>query len=330
MSKMDSEAGISRRGLLKSAAAATALGVVGATSVSAFPTQPITVIVPYAPGTTDQFVRALGASMEKLLGKPVLVETKPGAGGTVGANFVAKSSKPDGHTLLFGVSAFLTVAPHQNPLPYRFEDLKPVARVTVGPNMMAARIGAPFKDVKEMVAYAKANPEKVSYGSAGTGGATHLAGEALARAADIKLNHVPFQGVTPAVTATVGGTVDVVFGFAQAILPQVEGKRLVAMAQFGPKRTKVLPDVPTFREVGIDLAMPPLTGFWAPAGTPDDVVAKLADAVKSASASPELVAFAERTKTEIDYAATAMFRDELEAENKFFLDLLQKLGMAKG
>lgn len=319
---------MSRRTLLKTAAGTAAAGILGVGAAHAFPTENITVIVPYAPGSTDQTVRTLGQHLEKILGKPVIVETRPGAGGTIGAGVVA-NAKPDGHTLLFAVSSVQTVAPHQNKLPYGFRNLKPVAQITTGPNMMAARVGAPFKDLKELVAYAKANPEKVSFGSAGTGGATHLAGAAFARAAGIKLNHIPFQGITPAVTATVGGTVDLALGFAQAIWPQAEGNRLVPIAQFGGKRAKVIPNVPIFRDAGIDLVMPPRVGFWAPAETPDAAVAKIAAAAEQASRSPEFVDFAQRTLTEIEFAGQADFQRELEAEDKFFLALLTDLGMVK-
>lgn len=304
------------------------LTLLGAPAI-AFPNQPITVIVPYAPGTTDQLGRALGAQMEKVLGKPVLVETRPGGGGTVGANFVAKSAKPDGHTVLLSFTAPLTIAPHQNPLPYSFGDLKAVSRVTLGPNMVAARVGAPFKDAKELVAYAKANPEKVSFASSGAGSTTHLAGEGFSRAAGIKLNHIPFQGVTPAVTAAVGGTVDLVIGLAQALWPQIEGKKLVPIAQLGRARAKVILDVPTFKELGIDFAMPAIIGFWAPAATPDDAVKQISGAVEKAAASSEFIDFAKRTLTEVEFAGPSAFQSELESESKFFQALLTDLGMTK-
>jgi tripartite-type tricarboxylate transporter receptor subunit TctC len=319
----------SRRRILKIAAGPAACGLLGLRAAKAFPTQPITAIVPYAPGTTDQLARALGGQMDKSLGKPVLVETRPGGGGTVGANYVAKSARPDGHTLLFGFTAPLTIAPHQNPLPYGFGDLRAVARVTLGPNMVAARVGAPFKDARELLAYAKADPEKVSFASSGSGSTTHLAGEGFSRAAGVKLNHIPFQGVTPAVTATVGGTVDLVIGLAQAIWPQVEGKRLLPIAQLGATRASVIPDVPTFKELGVDFAMPALVGFWAPAATQADVVAQIAAAAEKASAAPEFLDFAKRTLTEVGFAGPAVFQSELEAENKFFSGLLTELGMAK-
>lgn len=308
-------------------AAATAALAFSA-GAQAFPTEKMTIVVPYAPGATDQLARTLAAEVEKALGQPVVVETKPGAGGTIGANFVAKSSKPDGHTMLIAVSSVQTVAPHQRKLPYGFADLRPVARVTVGPNIMGARVGAPFKDLAGLVAYAKANPGQVSYGSAGTGGATHLAGEAIAQAAGVQFNHIPFKGVTPAVAAAVGGNVDLVFGFASAIMPQVAGGKLVAIAQLGDKRVSGLPDLTTLREGNVDLALVPNIGVWVPAGTPDDVVAKLEDAFRKAAASESFKAFAAKGMTEIDFAGAADFAKALEAEDKFFAKLLDSLGMA--
>lgn len=325
----NTEQAIDRRTSLKLGLGAAALGLLGGRAEAAFPTQTITVIVPYAPGTTDQLCRALGAEMEKSLGKSVVVETKPGGGGTVGASYVAKNAKPDGHTVLFSFTAPVTIAPHQNTLPYGFKDLKAVARVTLGPNMLAARVGAPFKNAKELVAYAKANPEKVSFASSGAGSTTHLAGEGFARAAGIKLNHIPFQGVTPAVTAAVGGTVDLVIGLAQAIWPQIEGKRLVPIAQFGEARAKVIPDVPTCPESGVNFSMPAAVGFWAPAAAPAEAVERIAAAAEKASSSEAFLSFAKRTLTEVGYAGPSQFQSELEKEDKFFLSLLTELGMVK-
>lgn len=294
-----------------------------------YPTRNVTIIVPYAAGTTDQFARVLGTEMGKRLGKPFLVETRPGGGGSVGTGFVAKNAKPDGHTLLFAVSAVQTIAPHQNKLPYGFADLRPIARVSVGPNILAAGPRAPFKTAKELADYARANPKKVTYASAGTGSVTHLTGEAIARAAGISFTHIPFAGVTPAVTAVVGGNVDLVVGFAQAIMPQVEGKRLVALGQLGATRTKVLPNVPTLREGGIDLVMPANTGFWSPAATPEDVSHKLEAAIRQAVDSPEIVELGRKTQTELDFAGSEDFRAELEREDKFQKDLLTALGMIR-
>jgi len=322
------EVRMNRHWLTTALAACTfALGLAGPAQ-AAFPTEPLTIIVPYAPGSTDQLARALGAEASKVLGQNIVVETKPGAGGTVGANFVAKSSKPDGYTMILGVSSFVTVAPHQTKLPYGYADLKPVCRVTVGPNVLAARKGAPFTNLAELIAYAKANPGKVSYASAGTGGATHLAGEAIAQAAGIKLNHIPFKGVTPAVAATVGGNADLVIGFASAIMPQVEGGTLVAIAQLGDKRVSGLPNLTTLKEGGIDLALIPNTGIFVPSATPDAVVATLEGACKKAAESTSFKELMHKGRTEIDYLGSSAFAAVLAKEDEFYKKLLTSLGMA--
>ena len=307
------------------AGAALALGVTAAAAQD-YPTRAITIIVPYSPGSTDTMARTLAEGMSQELGQPVVVETRPGAGGTVGGAAVANADA-DGYTLLFAVSSVQTVAPHQRDLPYGFDDLAPVARVAVGPNMMAARNGAPFSTIEELVAYAKENPGAVSYGSAGTGGATHIAAEAFARAAGIELFHIPFDGVTPAVASTVAGDVDLVLGFASAILPQAEGGNLVALAQLSEERTAVAPDTPTLIEGGVDLALPPNTGLWAPAGTPEDVIATLSAAVEVAASSESFTTFTTSGLTAVDYADSAEFTEVLKAEDAFFADLLPTLNI---
>jgi len=293
-----------------------------------FPSRAVTIIVPYSPGSTDTLARTLSEGLSEELGTPVVVETRPGAGGTVGGAYVANAD-PDGHTLLFAVSSVQTVAPHQRDLPYGFEDLKPVARVAVGPNVLAARADAPFKTMEEMLEYAKANPGKVSYGSAGTGGATHIAAEAIAKAADIEMFHIPFGGVTPAIAATVAGDVDVVLGFASAILPQGEAGKLVPLAQLSEERAQLAPDLPTLKEAGVDLALPPNVGIWAPAGTPDDVVETISAAVAKAVQRENFVKFGKTTLTEIDYADSLTFTEVLLAENSYFEWLLPQIDFSQ-
>lgn len=307
--------------------AALALGI-SAAQAQDFPTRAVTIVVPYSPGATDTLARTLSEGLSEELGQPVVVETRPGAGGTVGGAFVA-GADPDGYTLLFAVSSVQTVAPHQRDLPYGFDDLRPVARVAVGPNVIAARTGAPFATIEEMISYASENPGDVSYGSAGTGGATHIAAEAIARAAGLELFHIPFNGVTPAITATVAGDVDLVLGYASSILPQAEGGNLVALAQLSHERASVAPDLSTLREAGVDLALPPNVGVWAPAGTPDDVVARLSDAIGAAAQSVSFMEYGQTTLTEIDYAPADVFAQVLAAEDAFFADLLANIDISE-
>lgn len=309
------------------AGAIAALGL-GHAVAQDFPTRPITVIVPYSPGSTDTLARTLAEDMSKELGQPVVVETRPGAGGTVGGAAVA-SADADGYTLLFAVSSVQTVAPHQRELPYGFDDLTPVARIAVGPNVIAARQDAPFSTTEEMIAYAKENPGKVSYGSAGTGGATHIAAEAIAREAGVELFHIPFGGVTPAVAATVAGDVDLVLGYASAIMPQADAGKLVALAQLSEERASVAPDLPTLKEGGVDLVLPPNIGIWAPAGTPQDVIDRLSDAARKAAEGETFTKFGKTTLTEIDYADAATFAGILEKEDAFYADLLANIDFSE-
>jgi len=293
-----------------------------------FPDRPVTIVVPYSPGSTDTMARSLAEDMSSALGQPVVVESRPGAGGTVGATEVVNAD-PDGYTLLMAVSSVQTVAPHQRELNYSFEDLKPIARVAVGPNVIAARSGAPFSTMEEMIAYAKENPGSVSYGSAGTGGATHIAAEAIAQAADIELFHIPFGGVTPAITATIAGDVDVVLGFASAILPRGESGQLVPLAQLSDKRTSLAPDLPTLHDAGLNLSLPPNIGLWAPAGTPESVVSALAEAIKTSATGNTFSEFAANALVEINVAGPEEFLAVLQAEDTFFSKLLPTIDFSK-
>ncbi|MEM9577818.1 MAG: tripartite tricarboxylate transporter substrate binding protein [Pseudomonadota bacterium] len=317
------------KSILRSLAIGGAVALGAATAALAeFPERAVTIVVPYSPGSTDTMARTLAEDLSAQLGQPVVVETRPGAGGTVGAASVV-TSDADGYTLLMAVSSVQTVAPHQRELPYGFGDLQPVARVAVGPNVIAARVGAPFTTIEEMVAYAKENPGQVSYGSAGTGGATHIAAEAIAREAGIELFHIPFGGVTPAIAATVAGDVDLVLGFGSAIAPQDEAGALVALAQLSNERAALYSDLPTLKEGGVDLALPPNIGIWAPAGTPEDVIATLEAAVEAAASGEGFTSFARNAGVEIDFASSAEFGAVLQEEDQFFAELLPTIDFSE-
>lgn len=294
-----------------------------------FPVRPIKVVVPYPPGVTDQEARALAAAAEKTLGQPVQVENREGGGGAIGANVVAKSSRPDGYTLLYAAAAVITIAPTLRKLPYGFEDLAPVAQITANPHLMAARPTAPFKTLAELIAHARANPGKVNFGSSGAGTAVHLAGEAFARKAGIQLNHIPFKGLNPAITAALGGHVDVVIGLPLAIMPLVEGGKLVPLAQFGAARSPVIPDVPTLREKGVELALATDIGFFGPRGIPAPVLTRLTTAFQTAVGSDEFQAFARKTRSTPLFRPPAEFARVLDSERKLWAELIPTLGLAK-
>lgn len=295
-------------------------------SAQSYPQRPVLIVVPYAPGTIDREARMLAELAAKHFGQPVVVENKDGAGGAIGAQFVAKA-KPDGHTLLYAAPAVITVAPLVGKTPYKFDDLLPLARGTASPHVLAARIDAPFKTAGEMIAYAKANPGKVVFGSSGIGTAVHLAGEAFADAAGIKFNHVPFRGLAPAITAALGGFVDVVVGLPVAINPQVEGGKMRPIAQFGAMRAPTLPDVPTLKELGVNVTLGVDIGLFAPKGLPADVVAKIDEVFAKSVGSEEFRAFAAKAMTTAGFLNAAEYRKVVEAERSLYAKIVPALGL---
>jgi tripartite-type tricarboxylate transporter receptor subunit TctC len=296
-----------------------------AASAQQYPTKPIRLIVPYAPGTIELEARALAPTLEKVLGQPVLVETREGGGSTIGANYVAKGSPPDGYTVLYANSVVLTVAPYMRSLPYSTSDLRAVAQSTATPQLLAIRADAPFKTAPELIAYAKQHPGQVKFGSSGTGTAVHLAVEVLSDRTGIKLNHIPFNGLAPAVAAALGGNVDMVSGFPITIMPQVKAGKMLAIAHFDRERSPLVPDVPPLRELGIDTSVEVYVGAFVAKDTPDAVVAKLSDAFRQAVEAPEFQQFSTQRGTSPRYRSASEFARAIEAERLLYSDIITRL-----
>lgn len=292
-----------------------------------FPNRPITIVVPYAAGATDRQARQIAEIASRELGQPIVVENRDGAGGTIGAQFVA-SSRPDGHTILYGAPAVITVAPQTGAAQYKYQDLKALARINIIPHLVAARSDAPFRTLPELIEYARQHPGKVTFGSPGSGTAVHLAGEAFAEAAGIKLSHVPFRGVAPAVTAAAGGFVDLVFGAPGAINPQVQSGRLVPLAQLGAERTAELASVPTVSEQSVNLALSADFGMFVPAGTPPEVVAKLESALKVAVESEAFRKSVSAALSSAAYLGAGDYQKLVDHERQIYAGLIPKLSLA--
>ncbi|MFC7734683.1 Bug family tripartite tricarboxylate transporter substrate binding protein [Roseomonas sp. GCM10028921] len=258
-----------------------------------FPDRPIRVVVPFpAGGTTDMLARLFAQRMTEGLGQPVVVENRGGAGGSVGADVVAKAA-PDGHTLLFHNLTFssTTVALQlANRAPHDIErDFAPVSLAANVPMLLVAASAVPARDLKEFVAYAKSSPQGLFYGSTGPGSIMNLAGEVLKRDAGIGMEHVPFRGAAPMVQEMVAGRIQ--FGGDQlsTALPHVRGGTLKPMATLAAQRSVALPDVPTVREQGFpNMELRGWNGFFAPARTPEPVIARLQQEIASAAAHPEV------------------------------------------
>ncbi len=268
---------------LLAAAAAVSIASVSAPAAAAYPERPITLVNPYAAGgPADVVARSLARALEKQLGQPVVVENKPGGGASIGTGFVARA-KPDGYTLLLGTSAGHVVTPLMQKTVYDgVGGFAFCSVVAVQPIMLVVNPSRGIKTVPDLIARAKAEPGKLSYGSAGVGGATHLGAELFQQAAHVQLNHIPYAGASPAINDAVGGQIDLAMLNLSASLPFIRQGRLVPLAYAADKRSPLLPDVPTLDEAGVKGAQ---AATWyslaAPAGTPAGIVQKLSDTVRS-------------------------------------------------
>ncbi len=256
--------------------------------------QPIRLVVGYAAGgPADQAARLFAVALGKSLNANVIVDNKPGANATLAGHEVVRA-RPDGNTLWFAASAALTVAPNiMRHLPFDpAKDLTPVAPVARYYNMLVANQKEPFRTTQELVAYAKAHPGKLSYGSSGVGSSNHIAAALFARQAQIELNHIPYKGNAPAMTDTIGGQIDLLFDIISTASSYVHGGKVKAIAVGSPKRSPALPDVPTFRESGIAGLKDYEAGGWyaiyAPRGMAPELARKLGQAVQQAVADPDL------------------------------------------
>jgi tripartite-type tricarboxylate transporter receptor subunit TctC len=253
-----------------------------------FPTRPITLVIPFAPGGSTTIVgRGVAEKMSELLGDKIIIDNRPGAGGTVGTRAVAKS-EPDGYTLLLGYTGTLAIGPslYKNIGYDPRKDFAPIGMIGNAPNSLVVNPSFPAKNLAELIAYAKANPGKVNFGSAGAGTASHITGEYFARAAGITLVHVPYKGTGPALTDLLGGHIPMAFAPIPASHSNVAAGKLRALAVTSATRSGLLPDVPTIAESGIsgfDASL--YYGLVAPAGTPRPIIDKLNKALREALAS---------------------------------------------
>ena len=263
-------------------AAAVALGAAGAACAQSYPTKTVRIIVPLAAGgSTDVLARLVGAKLTELWGHNVLVENRPGAGTTLGADLVAKAA-PDGYTLLMVTSAFSVNFSLMPKVPYKASDFTALSNVGQTPNVLAVHPSLPVKNLKELIALMKQKPGQMTYSSGGVGGSTHLSGELFKLLAGVDMIHVPYKGGNPAVTDLVAGQVTMTFGNLTTIIPFAKAGRLRSLAVTSAKRSPQLPEMPTMAEAGVPgFEASTWNGLIAPAATPKDIVAKLnADIVK--------------------------------------------------
>ena len=295
-----------------------------------YPSKPITMVVPFPPGGVAEIVgRPLASIMEKSLKQPIVLINRPGAGGAVGMASVAKGPA-DGYTILMGLSS-ISIFPVSDRIngktpPYELKDFAPIALVTADPTVLVVRADGPYKTVKDFVDAAKANPGKINYSSSGVYGTLHVAMEIFANAAGIKLFHIPYQGGGPAVTALLAGQVEASPQGPAAAIGQIKGGKMRALASWGTERLKLLPDIPTFKELGYDAEFYIWTGIFAPAATPAPILLRLRESVRDAATSADFRAAMEKVSTPVAYLDAPEFQKYWERDAARLKLALEKIG----
>ena len=279
------------RRLSRLLAALLVAGAAATAQAQTYPSKPIRMIVPFPPGgTTDILARAIGAELTKAWGQPVVIENRPGAGGNIGSEAVAKSPG-DGYTLLMGTVGTHGINPSlYKKMPYdAVKDFAPVTLVALVPNILVVHPSVPAKSVVELIALAKKQPGKLTYASSGNGTSIHLSGALFESLTGVQMVHVPYKGSAPAVTDLLGGQVNMMFDNMPSALPHVKAGKLRPLGVTSAKRSPAVPDVPTIAEAGVKgYEASSWFGVLAPARTPKDIVAKLNAGIAKSLGTPEM------------------------------------------
>ena len=299
-------------------------------SPSAWPTKPITMIVPFPPGgLADLVARPVAEAMSRDLGQPVVIENKAGAGGGIGMGYTAKA-KPDGHTVVMALSS-LTVIPEADallgrPAMFALTDLRPIARYTADPTVLAVRADASWKTVQQFVDDAKKRPGAINYGSSGNYGTMHVPMEILAQNAGIKLTHIPFTGAGPAVVALLGGQIDAVSSGPATVLQQVKAGKLRVLAHWGSEALPSMPEVPSLKNAGFNAEYAQWSGLFIPAATPEPIAQRLRTAAKAAAQDAKVKEVILGAGSPVLYQDSPEFEKYVQADAKRMAEVVKRIG----
>jgi tripartite-type tricarboxylate transporter receptor subunit TctC len=316
------------RRIFVAAGLVTAAGL--AAAQAAFPSKPITMVVPFPPGGLADIVgRPVAEAMSRDLGQPVVVENKGGAGGGIGMAQVAKSA-PDGYTILMALSSY-SVLPEADlllgrPQMYAYNALRPIARITADPTVLAVRADAPWKTVKDFVEDARKRPGAINFGSSGNYGTMHVPMEILKQVANVRMTHIPYTGAGPAVVALLSGQVDAVASGPATVLQQVKAGKLRVLAHWGNAKLETLPDVPSLKQSGYNAEYAQWSGVFVPANTPEPVVQRLRAAVRAAANDPKVKDVIMNAGSPVLYQDTPEFEKYVQGDVQRMHDVVKKIG----
>lgn len=317
-----------RRSLLLASLLMSAAGWCAAQG--AWPTKPITMIVPFPPGgLADLVARPVAEAMSRELGQPVVIENRAGAGGGIGMGMAAKA-KPDGYTVLLALSS-LTVIPEADTLlgraaMFSLSDLRPIARFTADPTVLAVRADAPWKTAQQFIDDAKKRPGAINYGSSGNYGTMHVPMEILAQTAGVKLTHVPFTGAGPAVVALLGGQIDAVSSGPATVLQQVKAGKLRVLAHWGNSALSTLPEVPSLKDVGFNAEYAQWSGLFIPQATPEPIAQRLRAAAKAAAQDARVKEVILGAGSPVLYQDSPDFEKYVQEDAKRMAEVVKRIG----
>ncbi|UDM52316.1 tripartite tricarboxylate transporter substrate binding protein [Cupriavidus sp. MP-37] len=317
---------------MKPALFAIALLGIASSAHAAYPERPIKLIVPYAAGgTTDIIARIVGTRLGPVLGQPVVIENRPGAGGAVGSAYAAKQPA-DGYTLVMEVESSHAVNPNvylktaYDPV----KDFAPISNLADVPNVLVVNPAFPATDLASFIKQLKASPGKYSFGSSGNGGLSHMNGELFMNATGTRMLHVPYKGLGPALNDAVAGQIQVVFDNIPSSSGLIQGDRLKPLAVAAKQRLKVLPNVPTYAEAGLPaMNNPSWFGLGAPAGTPAAILDQLNDAVRQVLAEPEVIAAIEKQGAIPAPTSRKAFGDLIRGQNAHWKQVVEAIHFTK-
>jgi tripartite-type tricarboxylate transporter receptor subunit TctC len=297
---------------------------------AAYPTRAITMVVPFPPGgLADTVARPIAEAMGRELGQTVIVENKAGAGGGVGMSFTAKA-KPDGYTVLMALSSY-SVIPEADTLlgrapMYALGDLRPLARFTADPTVLAVRADAPWKSVKDFIDDARKRPGAINYGSSGNYGTMHVPMEMLAQAGGVRLMHVPYTGAGPAVLALLSGQVEALSTGPATVLQHVRAGKLKVLGHWGQGRVEAFPDATSLKEQGYNVEYAQWSGMFIPAGTPEPIAQRLRAAAKAAASDAKVREVIHNAGSPVLYLDSSDFDKYVQDDARRMVDVVRRIG----